>query len=421
MPSFRPVLNLDFRGAGWMDRRGVLRRTHSTGARAMWQDGAGLWRFAGPSSPRWAYDAAGRRIGLRTGAPTRTNGVRNPGMVGTVVGVVGAGGALPTNWSLISSAGLTCEVLALPTINGMPCIRLKFSGTASATAMQLAFETTTAITAAPSQQWAGALPHLLDAASAPPLAHQHRIVGRTSGGATVSPNTYTQALTPGAALTRTEHRATLNSDATLARVNSLYVATLSNGAGYDWTITLGAPTLEQASYATLPILPAAGATGAATRNVEVLTFDLARLGLAGIGAEGTMLVSARTAPVNNAAQTFARLTDGSGDHITLRRSALGLAQLDVYDGGVLQAGLDDPTAIAAGADTTIVASWAPGSFTLTRGGAAEVLDASGTVPAVSSLILGASDADAEPANMILSRFALWDRQLPSATRLALAS
>lgn len=73
-----------------------------------------------------------------TSPPTRTansNVLPNQTTSGAVVGVIGSGGAVPTNWTVLnndSSLGIGTQVVAIGTENGLPYIDFRVFGTATA-------------------------------------------------------------------------------------------------------------------------------------------------------------------------------------------------------------------------------------------------------------------------------------------------
>jgi hypothetical protein len=87
----------------------------------------------------------------------RTNSLRNAAGGGSTAGVVGSGGALPTNWAIEQTAGLTTQVVGTGTANGFSYVRLSISGTPTATAWQLRFESNTQVGAAQNQSWSASL------------------------------------------------------------------------------------------------------------------------------------------------------------------------------------------------------------------------------------------------------------------------
>ena len=66
-----------------------------------------------------------------------SNAIRNPNMTGAVVGTPGT---LPTYWEYVELAGLSTEIVATGTQEGIPYIDIRFFGTATDTDIVLAFE-----------------------------------------------------------------------------------------------------------------------------------------------------------------------------------------------------------------------------------------------------------------------------------------
>lgn len=177
---------------------------------------------------------------------------RNPGSAGASVGNVAVAGVstgiqiLPDGWALSASGGLTVSVVSAQVVDGIEAVTVRFQGTASATACGINFQGTTEITAAPSQAWAAGVYARLDAAPNAPLSHRQNLQPRNAAGGSIGGTVVQATFTPGATLARTTvQSAAISSDVTIARINSQYVATLTNGATYDWTITLGGASIQQ--------------------------------------------------------------------------------------------------------------------------------------------------------------------------------
>lgn len=259
-----------------------LTRAHTPStalAAVLGADGA-TWAEIAQNTSRFA--GAQRR--LVTGL-ARTNGVRNPRAEGAAAGVVGSGGALPTNWTINAAANLVTTVVSAQEVNGVETVTLRIAGTANATAYLLLVESTTQIVATPSQPWSAGIFARLDAAPTPPLQHRLRVLPRTAAGANIAGAAVDVTFTPGAGLARVVNEiAAISADGTVARITSGYVASLTSGQPYDFTVTLGWPTLEQAAFASDPVLPVAGTPAAATRAADLVSATLASLGVAASGA-----------------------------------------------------------------------------------------------------------------------------------------
>src|SRR5262249_31646676 len=80
-----------------------------------------------------------------------TNSIRNPRAEGAVVGTA----TLPTNWTVATTAGLSRQVVAVGTEDGIPFCDVRYFGTSNATLVHTIFESQTGIPAVPGQQWTG--------------------------------------------------------------------------------------------------------------------------------------------------------------------------------------------------------------------------------------------------------------------------
>lgn len=311
-------------------------------------DGVALQEY-GANVPR--FNGTARRM-LFGGQ--RTNGIRNPRAEGAVVGVIGAGGALPTNWTIVgTTTGLSFNVLGVFVESGISVLRLGVSGTSGATVdFSIRSETTTSVVAAPSQSWAQADFIRLAAGSMTGWTSvRQRIDGRTSGGAVVAPNQFLgSTFTPGATLTRYMNAGTFNSDATLARVQSNIVFNAPNATALDATFDIGLPTLEQASFASTPILPPIGTPGASTRGQDNFTSNFATLFPTGVGTVLASFMLPQSAP-SGADQMLFEINDGTANNCIRLRNVAG--------GNTLLAGR---VIGGANVDATTIGSMTPGTL-----------------------------------------------------------
>lgn len=71
---------------------------------------------------------------------SRANIIRNSSTNGAVLGIIGSGGALPTNWSVGGASGVTVEVVAIGVKDGFEYVDIKFSGPNSLTFGTVVFD-----------------------------------------------------------------------------------------------------------------------------------------------------------------------------------------------------------------------------------------------------------------------------------------
>ena len=115
------------------------------------------------SNPAWQDDAAGNWTQFAANVLRRTNrgclseelrqnSIRNNTMTGASVGSYPT--TKPTNWGQNPVAGLTAQIVAVSTENGINYIDLQFNGTPTATGTYtIYFEANTGIAAANAQIW----------------------------------------------------------------------------------------------------------------------------------------------------------------------------------------------------------------------------------------------------------------------------
>lgn len=196
-----------------------------------------------------------------------TNSIRNSEATGATVGVVGSGGAIPTNWGTTSPAGapgLTYEVVSIGTLNGFSYVDIKMSGTNSSGASYfpiVQFETNTAITANPTDIWSGSVyVALVGGSTAGLTALGLDIVENTSAGGYVANGPTTQFLstiTP--SLTRITMTRTNSGNVSTARVALRVVSTVPDATSFDLTLRISAPQLELKNNVTTYIPTTSGA------------------------------------------------------------------------------------------------------------------------------------------------------------------
>lgn len=189
--------------------------------------------------------------------PQRTNSIRNSTMVGAVVGVPGT---IPTNWNPVAVAGLTSEIIALGTENGLNYIDYKFSGTATGSIVRFLFESTSQIVASNGQVWTSSLYGKIISGTFDSSAFgfiQRNNVGGNLGLLSQS-GTFTSVFN------RISTTQTVN-QATTAFVQPFLDFYVTSSVSYNFTIRIAQPQMELGTYATTPIPTT---TASATRLVD---------------------------------------------------------------------------------------------------------------------------------------------------------
>jgi hypothetical protein len=195
--------------------------------------------------------------------PAATNGIRNNSMVGAVAGTPGN---LPTNWSNAGS-GLTRQSIVTGTLNGIPYVDIRISGTANNTFHDVFWDVNNIIAASVGQNWVASCYLQIIAQPNPPVNYVLAMREFNSGGGFLS-------VFPGPALSisttsfdRFSFTRALN-QATVAFVHPSLFLTLVSGQTYDFTIRIGYPQMEIGSVATSVIHTT---TAAINRGAETIS------------------------------------------------------------------------------------------------------------------------------------------------------
>jgi len=224
---------------------------------------AGLYVSVANDTPAFEFNTDGSYRGLLV-EPGATNQIRNNSATGAVVG---APGTLPTNWT-VSAFGLSSEVVALGTVNGIDYIDIRISGTStSTTGYGILPDSVTQIIASNGQIWTGSVWIQILSEPNPANSYKLRITERQADGTpvgTISETDFTN-LFQRVSLTKT-----LSGGASTERVNLDFRMGITNGNTYDFTVRIGWPQMETGSVATSPIATA-GSTVARSADVVSLT------------------------------------------------------------------------------------------------------------------------------------------------------
>jgi hypothetical protein len=313
-------------------------RAQTGGARAtaLGADGA-TWGEFGADVPR--FQGAGRRLLLEG---QRTNVVRNPRGQGAVAGVVGSGGALPTNWGIFANNGVVTTVVGTGAVAGLPYVDIRFSGTTTATFYVGVFDTTAAA-ASGGQSVAGS-------------AWVQMVAGSTANitGFNLDTRYNPAGFAPdGLGLpTASLVRRTTVSPAPGGTTDFFpsFGFGFNSGVVIDITLRFAAPQWEIAPWVGTPVLPPAGTPGASTRGSDNLTAPYAALFPSG---QGTLLGSFVLPNAASAAgeQVLFDLNDGTiNNRITMR---------NIGGGAVIQ---HSRVIAGAAANATSVGSMTPGTL-----------------------------------------------------------
>jgi len=213
----------------------------------------------------------------------RTNRYTNPRFEGATAGVVGSGGVLPTGCSVTTALGLATEVVSVTKSSGVDVLRLRISGTPSSTGTYtLALTSASGVTAAQNEEITLSVLAALSAGATTNFGiMRFRGEERTGGVVTVNTADIRTLLT--SSLQRFSGTGTLGTAGTTG-LRLLFQAGVTISAAVDITLNIGWPQIEQAPFASNPILPAVGTPAASTRGADLVSATLSSLGIGASGA-----------------------------------------------------------------------------------------------------------------------------------------
>lgn len=397
------TVDLDFRLGRYFQRgvgSGVDLMTCSRASEEYADALAGVWLPMPSNSP------AMTDRGL-AGWESRTNSIRNGAASGAVVGIIGAGGAAPTNWSVVAigNAGtLAWQVIGAGVEDGIDYVDLRLFGTPTGAGFaQMLFETSTAIVAASGQTWSASFFGYMLSGSMTNIAGQALFINEyTSAGVYVTNGGSAALSLNGTRLgaSRFKFVRTLSGGATVARTASAFAFNYVAGL-VDITFRVGGTQLEQGAFVTPPIRTTSAAV---TRNADSLALRVLPYRLI---AAGGFTAYAEFTPgqvtASEAAIFSARLD--SSNLVEVYHSATRYRAMDIRGGVTGDA--NSGVAPAVGTKAKIAATILPGSTRISVGGAAVVSAAqSSAIPAFTSApVLGAGSGTLA-ASGVLQRLAI---------------
>jgi len=259
----------------------------------------------------------------------RTNSLRNSVAAGSTNGVIGAGGALPTNWTSFRAGGVDIEIVGTGTANGFSYIDIRFVGTATVTGnTAVRFEGTNQVAASSGQTWSASTYVTRIGGSETNLNDQILLIsGRDGGGASVESTSVSFAgMSGGLATSRVSVSRTLSNGSTVAIVSNIQIA-VTSGNAVDVTYRIAAPQLEAGPFPS-SYIPTTGAAAPRAADSAIIT-DLASIGfnpnegtiavefesVSGAGGLNQPLFSVSDGTVNNRINSFHTSTNNIGNRI----------------------------------------------------------------------------------------------------------
>ncbi|CAG2129081.1 phage head spike fiber domain-containing protein [Cupriavidus numazuensis] len=306
----------------------------------------------------------------------RTNSIRNNSMVGAAAGTPGT---FPTNWAVQSGsdAGISTQIVAVGTEDGIPFVEIRCYGTATATVFGLRHDFSGNIAASLGQVWTATAYLKLVAGSLTGVTPKIAVYEHDSGSLFVRSSS--GAVTVGGGplkAGRSAYSVTIGATTVYAYSDVLF--TWSVGAAIDFTLRIGAPQFEQGAFATSTILT----TGAAvTRAAD--TPMVGSLPPWFNPNEGTLYAEAvlPNAAISNSIGIFS-IDDGTdSNRLTISKDVTGKAGFASVVGGSVTANLSSAGLIPVGTVAKIAAAYKASDFALSLNGEAAITASAGALPA----------------------------------------
>ena len=408
LPSFQR----DFAALKTLDHGTGPAITFTRASGATFFDANGVLQTAANDAPRFDHDpVTGESRGLLI-EEARTNSIRNSQGGGSTNGVIGSGGAAPTNWGITANAnGITSEILGTGTEDGFSYIDIKLSGTPTATSdVLVTFEPANAVVAANSQTWTQSAYFKLSGGTTANAQLYVELRARTAGGLFISGQNVDTNFTPtSASLKSQRHNVTLvTSDATVGRMLPLARVSYTSGATIDITLRIAAPQLEQGAFATsyIPTTTAAATRAADSAVVTPISSFYNPV-------ESTILseLSASSAAFDS---TILSINNTSQNEQIDQRLAITAITSRTRVGGVNQAsiaGLDPVVAPVSGTVYKFATAHKLDDFAASQDGNTSQTDTTGSMPSGLSRMEIGRRVGASPLTGHIRKLAYWPKRL----------
>jgi hypothetical protein len=285
-----------------------------------------LWTML-RATPAWGFDASGQLVetavdtlrwefspatldplGLAF-AGARTNSYRTTRVIGGTTGVIGSGGAWPSNFNVrqrsgtaaldgaVTVTGLTFTYHGRTVIGEMEIIDLEVSGTPSQTCL-LDFSqdavTQTVITA-DGRLYAGSF--FARRVSGTDPGSLISVVRYNSSGSTFSGTPWgTSAITPGTGSIASQRWTQTHAASTGARMGVHYTLSLTSGVAVSYRWQIAVSQLEEGAFASAPMIAPAATLATVTRAQGSVTIPTAQLGTRLARRQGIVIVDWNSQP-----------------------------------------------------------------------------------------------------------------------------
>lgn len=359
------------------------------------------------ASSGWLVDSAGGLNSFGNNVPrilpglglciefSRTNSIRNSTAVGAVVGTVGSGGALPTNWvASTNGSGLSYAIQGTGTESGMSYVDIRLFGTAgSVTEFFFAPEPTSGMAATNGQTWAYSTYTRVVAGSLSNItAIQQNLSDRQAAGAVGTwANTRTADFKAAALAATAVGQNKQNNIGTISDASAAFIWPtfyIAHGTGaVDITLRVGMQQCELGANVTSPIPTSTVAVTRATDNVMLAgaAYSAAVSGASGVWyAEGSIIDNTG----GSQTRRLIDVTDGTANNrILLGKATTNQPRYLVSAAAATQADIFNTAAFAT-APFKIAARFNANAFQEATMGVLGTPDVAGSVPTVTQCQFG---------------------------------
>lgn len=232
----------------------------------------------------WRIGYTGARVERTTTPPytaigmlseeQRTQVIRNTEGVGAVVGTIGSGGVLPTEWATVAAGGLSTAVIATGVERGLTYVDLRIFGTTSGTLYQLRFNPANNASHNPGAIFSQSLYTRIVNGNLTNISSVNMTVEENNNGGTVQKTTQ-NPFTPTSTFTRF-FKCTQLTDPTgssTSRTSCGLALVFANGVAVDVTLRLMGMQYELMRNVTLANTAQAGASTTITLNTGASAVD----------------------------------------------------------------------------------------------------------------------------------------------------
>lgn len=329
----------------------------------------------------------------------RTNSISNNSMQGAAAG---SPGTLPTFWSIPQANGLTTNVIAIGTQNGIDYIDLQITGNTTGVFYVICFtpQGTSGTAANPNDVWSESFfASLVGGDLTNVTSINVDVRWYTAAGAGNGTNDTVFSPTP----TLTRYQGSGTAPASTAFTAPGLSVFFNNGVAINFTIRIGWPQLELGSFVTSPIRTT---NATATRASDIITvLSAPPVDIIG-SAFGSHIPIVSASGVNRFIYDFSDGSNQNSQHIYV--NATPGYNFDEIKGGASVGGVFNSAAVPANILSRVAHAYGPNDTVMFANGSAVGISALGVTPPTNILRLGSNFNSAFVMNGTMQKFAFWN-------------